>query len=456
MKAQTSQLRIEKRRMLWILNTVVLAAIAILAVSNARAALPIESWIAKSGAKVLFMRAEALPMVDVSVAFPAGTRTDPEGKEGLASMVGNLIGMGAQGMDENQIADGFADTGAVFGSGASSDFATVSLRTLTTEPEFSKSVELYAHVLQKPEFSPSVLERELNRSIAGLKESLTKPDVIAARAFSRALYPSHPYGTLTSEDSLKRIDVTAVREFFQARYLSNYAVVALVGNLTRQQAEQLAEKITANLPQNTLSGNPLGGKDYIDLQSRMEGKTLVISHPAAQAHIMLGLPAMKRGTPDYFDLLVANHVIGGGGFTSRLMKEIREDRGLAYSTYSYFQPLGDAGPYQAAVQTKKEQAKEALDVLRQALLAFIENGPTEQELTAAKSNLMDGFPLRIDSNSDLVGNLTMMGVYGMPLNYLDTWTDNIGKVTVESAKAAFARHVNPAKLVTVVVGPESM
>lgn len=424
--------------------------------SVVQATLPIQSWKTSSGATVMFMRAEALPMLDVQVAFPAGSRADPEGKEGLASVVAGLLSTGVKGLDEQQIADGFADTGAQFSAGASDDYATAGLRTLTSEPEFTQSVELFSRVIQQPVFDKSILDREINRGLASLRESLTKPGTLASRAFSKNTYPNQPYGMLTTEGSLQRIGVEDLESFYQGHYLGNYAVVSMVGNLTRAQAEKLAEQLTKGLPLNTLPGNPLGGEDYKALQSRMEGKTVVIPHPAAQSHIIVGLPAMKRGTPDYFDLLVANHVIGGGGFTSLLMKEIRENRGLAYSTYSFFRPMGDAGPYTAAVQTKKEQTDEALKVMTDTLNRFIKEGPTQEQLDAAKSNLIDGFPLRIDSNSDLVGNLTMMGVYGMPLNYLDVWTDKISKVTVQTAKEAFARHVNPAKLVIVVVGPDKL
>ncbi|WP_370260737.1 M16 family metallopeptidase [Limnobacter sp.] len=427
------------------------SALALLA-QPAHAALPIQSWTAPSGAKVMFMQAEALPMVDIRVDLPAGGRADPQGKEGLAAAVADLIGRGAQGLNENQIADGFADTGAQFSGGAGNDSAGFSLRTLTSEPEFSKSVALFKTVLQKPVFSADILARENARALASLKESLTKPDTLASRAFSQALYPQHSYGALVTEASLKAITLADVEQFYKTRYLAKHAVVSMVGNIGRAQAEQLAAELTANLPQGTLQGDPLGGQNYPELQAAMQGQTIQIDHPAAQSHILMGLPAMRRGAPDYFDLLVANHVLGGGGFNSRLMDEIREKRGLAYSAYSYFMPAGDAGPFQAGVQTQKSQTAEALGLMRKTIEDFIAKGPTEAELKAAKANLIGGFPLRIDSNSKLVSNISMMGLHNMPLDYLDTWTREIEKVTVDSARKAFAKHVNPNKLVTVVVG----
>lgn len=430
----------------------VVVALQALAMPSAHATLPIESWKTQSGSTVMFMRTEALPMLDIQMSFAAGARSVPSGKEGVAGLTAGLIGKGTPKLDENQISDGFADTGAQFGSGASQDNATASLRTLTSEPELSKSIELFKTVVQNPVFKQDVLTRELNRSLAAFKESLTKPATLADRAFYQALYPNHPYGRLATEQSLQSITVADLENHYKTRYLAGNTVVSMVGNLDRAQAEKLANELTAGLPQGSLKENPMGSADYAALQGPLKAQTIQIDHPAAQSHIQVGLPALRRGTPDYFKLLVANHVIGGGGFVSRLMKEIREDRGLAYSASSYFMPMGDPGPFQASVQTKKEQTNEALKVLNDTLRKFIANGPTQAELDAAKSNLIGGFPLRIDSNSDLVGNLTMMGMYGMPLNYLDTWTDEIAKVTLKDAKEAFARHVNPDKLITVVVG----
>lgn len=434
------------------ITAIVVVALQGLYTPAAHATLPIESWKTQSGSTVMFMRTEALPMLDIQMSFAAGARSVPNGKEGLAGMTAGLIGKGATNLDENQISDGFADTGAVFGSAASQDNATASLRTLTTQPELSKSIELFKTVVQNPVFKQEVLSRELNRSLAAFKESLTKPATLADRAFYQALYPSHPYGRLATEQSLQSITVADLQSHYKTRYLAGNTVVSLVGNVDRAQAEKLANELTAGLPQGKVADAATSSVEYQALQAPLKANTIEIPHPAAQSHIQVGLPALRRGNPDYFKLLVANHVIGGGGFVSRLMKEIREDRGLAYSASSYFMPMGDPGPFQASVQTKKEQTNEALKVLNDTLRKFIDKGPTQAELDAAKSNLIGGFPLRIDSNSDLVANLTMMGLYGLPLNYLDTWTDEVAKVTLKDAKEAFARHVSADKLTTVVVG----
>jgi len=179
-----------------------------------------------------------------------------------------------------------------------------------------------------------------------------------------------------------------------------------------------------------------------------------VPHPAAQSHVHVGLPAISRSDPDYFPLLVGNYTLGGGGFVSRLMKEVREKRGYAYSVHSYFAPRKLEGPFEIGLQTKREQVGDALKVVDQVLTEYIAKGPTPQELAAAKKNMVDGLALRMDSNAKLLGYLSAIGFYGLPLTYLDDFPAKVKAVTVEQVKAAFARHVKAENLVTVVVAAD--
>jgi zinc protease len=182
------------------------------------------------------------------------------------------------------------------------------------------------------------------------------------------------------------------------------------------------------------------------------GETVKIAHPATQAHIVIGQPGIRRKDPDYFPLWLGNYVLGGGGFSSRLSEEIRQKRGFAYSTYSYFNPLRQEGPFQIGLQTKKEQSEEALKVAREVLARFVADGPTQQELDNAKQNVIGGFPLRIDSNRKILGYLSIIGFYELPLNYLDEFPAKIEAVTLAEVKDAWRRRVRPDRMVTVVVG----
>ena len=180
--------------------------------------------------------------------------------------------------------------------------------------------------------------------------------------------------------------------------------------------------------------------------------TLALPFDSAQAHVLMGQPGFKRNDPDFFAFTVGNYILGGGGFVSRLTQEVREKRGLSYSVYSYFSPGLHAGAFTLGLQTRPDQATQAVQVSRQVLADFVANGPSAEELQAAKDNLTGGFALRLDSNRKLLDNVANIAWNGLPLNYLDTWTDQVNRLTLADIKAAFARVLQPDRLVTVVLG----
>lgn len=416
-------------------------------VQAAEAGPMIENWIAPSGARVFFVENHALPILDVQVDLAAGSAYDPQGKSGLASMTHALLDMGVRGMDETQISNRLADLGALLSGSAEMDRVSLGLRTLSAADKRVPALDILRAVLVSPQFPEKVFEREKARSVAGLKEALTRPDSIASKAFWAAMYPSHPYGrhaTPESVSALKRADLEA---FYRSNYTAQRATVSIVGDLSRMDAEALAQQLTAGLPAATGAAAP--GMPQMPAATEQR-----IAHPAAQAHVLIGLPALKRGDPDFFPLLVGNYSLGGGGFVSRLMKEVREKRGFAYSVYSYFMPLQQPGPFQIGLQTKKSQASDALNVARDVLSGFLAEGPNEAELQAAKQNLVGSFPLRLDSNKKILENVAVIGFYGLPLDYLDRYAENVEKVTAAEIKAAFARHVKLENMVTVVVAGE--
>ena len=404
----------------------------------------IEHWIAPSGARVFFVENHALPILDVQIDFAAGSAYDPQGKAGLASLTQGLIDLGAQGMDETQISSRLADLGALLSGSTDMDRISLSLRTLSEPEKRVPALDILRTVLASPQFPEEVLEREKARTVAGLKEALTRPDAIASKAFWSALYPSHPYGQNASPVSvagLRRADLVA---FYQRFLTAQRSFVSIVGDLSRAQAEALAQQITAALPKE-------GSSAVLESPQLPAGGELRIPHPAAQSHLLMGLPALKRGDPDFFPLLVGNYSLGGGGFVSRLMKEVREKRGYAYSVYSYFTVLGQPGPFQIGLQTKKDQVNDALKITREVLSRYLAEGPSDAELEAAKQNMVGSFPLRLDSNLKILGNVAALGFYALPLDYLDRYTDNIERVTAEEIRAAFARHVKMENMVTVIV-----
>jgi zinc protease len=224
------------------------------------------------------------------------------------------------------------------------------------------------------------------------------------------------------------------------------AIVSIIGDLTRSEASAIAEQLTSGL---THRSQPLPALPPVaQLETAQVSR---ISHPATQAHILIGQPGIKRLDPDYFALFLGNYVLGGGGFASRLNDEIRQKRGYAYSTYSYFNPLALEGPFQIALQTKKDTTEDALKVAQDTLAKFVAEGPTPQELDAAKQNIIGGFPLRIDSNRKILDYLSIIGFYRLPLTYLDDFPDQIERITLDQIKDAWSRRIHPERMATVVV-----
>lgn len=425
--------------------------VALLFVATAaQAALPIQHWQMDNGVRVYFVENHDLPLLDVSVEFPAGSGRDDMSRPGLASMTHHLLTLGAGGMSEEEISRRMADTGASLGGSFDRDRAGLRLRTLSSERERDQALDIMARALLSPDFPEAVLEREKIRSIAELKEAMTQPEFLAGRAFNSLIYGTHPYAlsSLVEPESIAALRREELVGFYRTHYRADHAVIALIGDVTTAQAREIAARLTSSLPRAEGEPQPL------PVVSMPKGETRKISHPATQSHIHIGQPGMVRNDPDYFPLYVGNYVLGGGGFASRLTEEVRQKRGLVYSVYSYFLPLQQRGPFEIGLQTKREQADEALAVVRKTLEDFIAKGPTEDELKRAKQNLVGGFPLRIDSNKKILDHLAVIGFYRLPLSYLDDFSGKVEKVTVAQIRDAFTRRVQPDNMVTVVVGAD--
>lgn len=413
---------------------------------SANAAVKINHWQTTSGSDVYFVENHDLPIIDMSVNFPAGSSHNPKAASGVAGVTRYMMKLGADGLSEEAITNQFADIGAILGGDLDLDRAAFKLRTLTSEQ--AKALTVFNKILHKPDFPQAILEREKTRIIASLQEAATRPDSIANKAFMQALYGAHPYGLDESGEvdtitAMKRDDLI---NFYQQYYTAKSATIALIGDMTEAQAREIAENVSKGLPQ----GAAVAKIAAVTLPSA--ASTQSINHPASQSHILLGYPGVKRGDADYFPLYVGNYILGGGGFVSRLTEEVREKRGLVYSVYSYFMPMAELGPFQIGLQTKKEQANEALKVVNETLAKFMQNGVTEKELKAAKSNIIGGFPMRIDSNNKILDYLSVIGFYKLPLTYLDDFNKEVNQVTAAQIKDAFNRRIKPDHFVSVIVG----
>jgi len=407
----------------------------------------IQHWVTDKGARVYFVPATGLPMVDINITFAAGSARD--GKHaGAAHMASILLDKGAAGNDADEIARRVESLGAQLSTYSARDMASVELRTLSDDAYLGPALEILGDVVGRPDFNQQDFERERERTLVGIRHSEESPATVAGHAIFRAIYGDHPYAARSSGtyEDIESVTLKAVQAFYERYYVARNAVIGIVGDVNRKQAEQLAEQLT-------------GGLDAGERAAKLPPVTMPekatlerITHPSSQSHIRMGAPGMHRGDPDYFPLYLGNHVLGGSGLVSRLSEEIREKRGLSYGASSYLSPMEQDGPYLFSLQTRNDQVDEAYSVMRETLQKFLDKGPTGDELLASKKNITGGYALRIDSNAKILSHLVMIGFYDLPLDYMETFTANVEAVTREQVMDAFKRRVFPERMQTVIVG----
>lgn len=422
---------------------------------SAHAILPIEQLEPFRGAKAYLVQTKSLPMVDIEVSIDAGDRYDPAMKSGLASVAGQLMNYGAKSdkglLTEAQIADEIADLGINLGVSVSGERATLRIRTLSRKDLRDRAVQLASAMLSAPTYDAKILVREKQRITTALLESATKPEAVLDRRFRKLVYGNYPLGNSASVQSVANISATDLRQFHQQFYRGDRMIVSIVGDVSKLEAAEIVQGLLQKVPQTGPAVAQLPEFERSPVEPLNQRETN-IPFDSQQAHITMGMTAVTRSNPDYFPLLVGNYILGGGGFVSRLMSEVREKRGLAYSVSSYFAPGKDAGIFQAGLQTKNDQAALALDVLSSTITQFIVNGPTQNELDAAKANLMNGYPLRIDNNRKLLDNVSSITWNNLPLDTMDVWTKQVEAVSLEQVKTAFQKYLAMDRMKIVVLG----
>ncbi len=414
---------------------------------SAFSAAKIEHWETSQGTPVYYVETKGLPMVDMRVVFDAGSARDGY-QQGMASLTSTMLRTGAGDLSADDIAQRFESVGAQFGAGISRDMAWVSVRTLTEQKLFDTALQTVKVILTQPTFNEVDFQREKNRRLAGLKHREESPGAIANIAFSKAIFNDHPYANPTTGviETVSGFTAEDLKDFYSKYYVANNAMVVIVGDLSKNQAKVTAEELISDLQ--------LGSKatEIPAVEFTTQGDKKHIEFPSTQTHVLAGLVGMHRKDPDYFDLYVGNHILGGSGLVSQLFGEVREKRGLAYSAYSYFSPLLRKGSFIMGLQTRNDQTSEAVKVMLDTLTRFVKNGPTEEELLAAKRNITGGFAMRFDTNSKLTNYVAMIGFYRLPLDYLDAFQDKVNSITIESIKNAFQRRVRPELINIISVG----
>ena len=421
------------------------AAIMLVSVS-AFAGVHIQSWQTDNGAKVMYVQAKQLPMLDIQMTFDAGSARDGD-VWGLAAMTSTLMGTATSKLNEEQVSETFNNIGAQISSDVSRDNASLSLRTLTRPEIMKTAVNNFANLVSDTQFKKIIFDREIQRLKIGLKQKSVKPQVISNELLWKTLYGNHPYGHPVSGtlESVNKINLDEINAFYKKYYVASNAVIAIVGNVDKAQAKALANQLTKNLPRGT---KPPG---LVNPKKEPKKQTLKVQFDSTQTYYSLAQLGIERGNPDYVPLFVGNHLLGGAGFGSLLMEEVREKRGLVYSVYSYFAPEKVTGPFIIGLSTKNSTANEANKVVRKTLNGFLKDF-SDTKLQAIKDNLIGGFPLRADNNGKILGYISMIGFYNLPLDYLDAFPKLIAKVTKKDILQAWQKHIHPQNMVEIMVG----
>ena len=407
----------------------------------------IQHWTLANGARTYFVETHQLPMVQFSVAFDAGSARDPATLKGVARFVSAMLEEGAAGLNSTQIAEQFESVGAEFSGGNGRDMSVLDLRSLTDENLLAPAVDVFAQVIQQPTFPADALSRVRNRILTGLKRQQQSPGSVVSRTFYQNLFKDHPYSNPPSGEmeDVKRIDRADLVDFHKRFFVGSNAVLAIVGDLDIHQARHWADTIIGGLP--TGESPPKLVEPPL-----VKAQVVNVPFPSTQTHLMMGQVGMRQNDPDYFPLYIGNYILGGSGLISRLSDELREKRGLTYSAYSYFIPMQQYGPFIINLQTRNEQGSLAEELAIETVTEFVLNGPTPEELHAAKRNITGGYPLRFDSNSKIAGSVLSIGFYNLPLDYMDTFTGRVNAVTLEQVRQVFQRRVFPDRLLRVVLG----
>lgn len=421
-------------------------------VSQAVLAIPdIQTWKTANGADVYFTSAKEIPIVDIRIIFDAGSARDGA-KPGLASLTNGLLREGAGKMDADMIAKRLDNIGARLTNGSLRDMAWIELRTLSRQEALRDGMDLLTTILSRPTFPEDAFERDRRNMLVNLQASKQKPGTIAKKAFMKAVYGDHPYASPPdgTEESINALTLSDVNTYYDKYYVARNMTIAIVGAVTRSEAGVLAEMVSNDLK----SGNK--PQPIPVVQELIEAGTIHMEYPSSQTHIWVGQPGINRNDDDYFQLYTGNHSFGGSGLVSQLSDEMREKRGYAYSAYSYFSPMREAGPFTMVAQTKNTAANDALNVMKNTLQLFIDKGISKKQLTASKQNITGGFALLLDSNRKLLQNLSIIGFYKLPTDYLSTFNSHVNAVTRDQIIDAFRRRVHPDKMVTVIVGPKQI
>lgn len=419
--------------------------ISIGSASPSMAAMVPKRTVLNNGLVLLTSEQRALPMVSIELLIDAGSRNEPAHQAGLANLASTLLTHGTQKRSATQISEALDFMGASLSAGAGEDVSTVSLTVL--KKDLAAGLELLAEILTQSNFPQPEIDRQKQAVIASIRAREEDPGAVAATAFAAALFPKSPYGRPVegTEASVKGLQQKSLQEFYKRNYRPNRTIIAVVGDVAEQEIAQALNKALKGWVKGTPGTKPVPPAEIGKAQ------TVRISKDLTQANIVLGHDGVVRDNPDYYAIQVMNYIMGGGGFSSRVMDSIRNERGLAYSVYSYFGAEKSHGSFQFVMQTKNETAFDAIQIAKEEMSRMREQQVSEAELNDAKDYLTGSFPLRFDTNRKVASFLAQVEYYELGLDYPERYAELIRKVTRDDVLRVAKQYLHPEELTVVVV-----
>ncbi|MEO0249295.1 MAG: pitrilysin family protein, partial [candidate division WOR-3 bacterium] len=420
--------------------------VLVYAFSFAQAMPPVQRSVLPNGLVLLSAEEHSLPFVTVQVLVHAGARLDPPGQGGLASMTARALLFGTEKRGLDVINEQLDFMGASLSADAGRDYAVISLRVLTKD--FSKGFALLMEVLEKPLFPDSEIEKEVTRTLAAIRAQEDDPAQVAEREFIKALYGNGPYAqpVMGTTESVKRLNAVSVKRFHRDFYGPRNTIFVIVGNF---DPVLLAQRIAPQLA--TWRGGETVSPP-VDVRYERRSKRVTVDRALTQSNIIRGHEGITRDNPDYYAVTVMNYILGGGGLTTRLMEQIRDKRGLAYSVFSHFAAGKYEGSFRVVLQTKNASAREAVKLVTAGMERIREKPVSDAELQSAKKYLIGSFPLRLTTQGAIASYLMQVEHMKLGHDYAERYPKIMRDITVEDVQRAARAYLHPDRLIVVVVG----
>lgn len=414
-------------------------------IETAKKNIQIQHWQAKKEIPVFFVERKEIPIIEISVMFHAGSCYDNK-LLGIANLTNELIDQGTENFTLREIAEGFESVGAQFYKAVDRDKAEIGFRSLSQPNYFKKALLYFEEILNRPTFPENAFIRLKNLILSAINYQQQMPDLVAKNSFYTNVYGHHPYAhsVLGTEKSVTQLTLENVKKFYHEYYVSSNATITIVGNLSRKQAEKIANRLVKNLQTGKLAQLPFSPIEPL-------AKEIIIPFPSQQTHILIGQAGVTYDA-NYLPIMVGNQILGGSTTTSRLFKVIREKQGLAYTATSASTGMLEGGPLIIIMQTRNQEAKKALTLALNILDEFLTEGPTKKELTAIKNKIINSFPFTLSSNQDIAEHLQKIAFYNLPLDYLDCFPEQIAAVNKHQILKSFQQVLPLHNMTKVMVG----